>query len=115
MSPPPGNLTNIWTSGRKATLSEPWEVAPDVSYAFKPKRLNRFGANVRDCFFDRIRRENHLQIRGTDLPALRHLLDETDELSPIIGSHNYNRKMFNFLVLNPVSYTHLTLPTILRV
>jgi len=67
-------LTSAW----KASLSEPWEVAPDVSYEFKPKRLNRLGANVRDGFFDRIRRENHLQIRGTDLPAVRHLLDEAD-------------------------------------
>jgi hypothetical protein len=64
--------------GGKASLSEPREVARDVRYEFKPKWLNRFGANVRDGFFDRIRRENHVHIRGTNFPALRHLLDEAD-------------------------------------
>jgi hypothetical protein len=55
-----GALTNIRTFAGKATLSEPWEVAAHVCYAFKSKSLNRLGANVGDGFFDRIRRENQI-------------------------------------------------------
>ncbi len=55
-----GALTNIRTLAGKATLPEPWEVAAHVCYAFKPKSLNRLGANVRDGFFNRIRRVNQV-------------------------------------------------------
>jgi hypothetical protein len=55
-----GALTNIRAFAGKATLSEPWEVAAHVSYSFKPKWLNRLGANVCDGLFDRIRCENQL-------------------------------------------------------
>jgi hypothetical protein len=59
-SPPLVVLTNIRTLAGKATLPEPWEVAAHVCYSFKPKSLNRLGANVRDGFFNRIRRENQI-------------------------------------------------------
>ena len=55
-----GALTNFRSFAGKATLPEPWEVAAHVCYASKPKSLNRLGANVRDGFFDRIRRENQV-------------------------------------------------------
>jgi len=57
-----GALTNFRTFGGKATLPEPWEVAAHVCDAPKTKSFNRFGANVRDGFFNRIRRINQLQI-----------------------------------------------------
>src|SRR5258707_7226642 len=31
---------------------------------------------------------------------LRHLFDESDQVSPVIGSHDHNRKVFDFPVLN---------------
>ena len=55
-----GALTNFRTFAGKATLPEPWEGAGHVCYAFKPKSLNCLSANVRDGFFDRIRRENQV-------------------------------------------------------
>jgi hypothetical protein len=54
------HLTNFRTFGGKATLPEPWEVAAHVCDASKTKSFNRFGANVRDGFFNRIRRINQL-------------------------------------------------------
>jgi hypothetical protein len=51
-----GALTNFRTFTGKATLPEPWDVAPHVCYSFKPKSLNCLRANVRDGFFNRIRR-----------------------------------------------------------
>ena len=59
-NPPLLALTNIRTFAGKSTLPEPWEVAAHVCYAFKPKSLNRLGANVGDGFFNRIRRENQI-------------------------------------------------------
>jgi hypothetical protein len=53
-----GALTNFRTFPGKATLPEPWEVAAHVRYALKTKSLNCLGANVRDGFFNRIRRIN---------------------------------------------------------
>jgi hypothetical protein len=59
-SPPLGVLTNFRTFAGKTTLPEPWEVGAHVCYAPKTKSLNRLGANVRDRFFNRIRRINQL-------------------------------------------------------
>ena len=59
-NPPLVALTNFRTFTGKATLPEPWKVAAHVCYASKPKSLDRLGANVRDGFFNRIRRENQL-------------------------------------------------------
>src|SRR4030095_14421660 len=53
-------LTNFRTFAGKTTLPKPWKVAAHVCYALKPKSLNCLGANVRDCFFNRIRRINQL-------------------------------------------------------
>ena len=50
-------------------------MASDMCHAFKPKSLNRLGANVRNGFFNRVRRINQLQIRGADFPSLRHFLE----------------------------------------
>ena len=93
-------LANIGTFSRQPTFPKPWEMAAHVCYAFKPKSLNRLGANVRDGFFNRIRRVNQIQIRGADFPTLRHLFDEGDQLLPVIRAHDDNRKMFDLPVLN---------------
>jgi hypothetical protein len=53
-----GPSTNFRTFAGKATFPEPREVAAHVCYAPKTKSLNCLGANMRDGFFNRIRRIN---------------------------------------------------------
>src|SRR5262249_27499850 len=53
-------LADFRSFGRKTTFPEPWKVAAHVIYPLKTKPLNSLGANVRDGFFNRIRRVNQV-------------------------------------------------------
>src|SRR5437879_9243768 len=44
--------------------------------------------------------EDEAQIRRANLSALRHLLDKTDQLLPVIGAHDHDWEVFNFSSLN---------------
>src|ERR1041385_5828472 len=67
---------------------------------FKSERLDRFTANVRDGFLDRIGRVDQFEIGLGNHSALRHLANETDQSLPIIGSHDHDWKAFDFPGLN---------------
>src|SRR5947208_8899319 len=44
--------------------------------------------------------ENQVQIGWANLSALRHLLDKTDQLLPVIGAHDHDWEVLNFSSLN---------------
>ena len=57
---------------RQSAFTEPSQVSPH--YQFQSKRGNRFLANVRDCFFHGIGRENQIEIGSVDHPLACHFL-----------------------------------------
>jgi len=93
-------LTNCRTLPGQALLAKPWKMAAHMRYASKPKWFNRLATNVRDGLVNGIRRENEVQVGRADLPTLRHLFDEADQLAPIISPHNHNWKILDFPILN---------------
>ena len=74
-----------------------------LSYArdpFEPERFDGLAFNVRDRFLDRIGRIDQVQIGRADCSVLRHLIDETDQFSPVIGAHDHDGEVFDFPSLN---------------
>src|SRR6266542_3872912 len=88
------------SSTGQPALAKPREASPDARDAFKPERFDGFISNVRNRFLHGISRIDQASIGGGNHSVLLHLVNETDQFSPIIGPHDHDRKVFDFPSLN---------------
>src|SRR5438046_5747989 len=83
---------------RQSAFTEPGQVLPN--HQFQTKRGNSLLSNVRNCFLDRIGRENQIEIGAIDHPLTRHFLHHPEQITPVVGPHHYHRKIFDFASLD---------------
>ena len=85
---------------RQTSFAQPREVTAETGDSPESEWFDRFAPDMRDGLVHRVGRIDKAEIGRANHFVTGHLIDETDQFLPIIGSHNHDRKILDFPRLN---------------